>query len=53
MKKDWFWIFIFITIMVMIFVGFAVFDNIALSLVFGIGVGSVFGWLFTYKKHKV
>ena len=37
----------------MTIVGFMVFDNIALSLVLGIGVGSVFGWLFTYKKHKV
>lgn len=50
MKKDWFWFFIFIVMMT--FVGFVVFDNIAPSLVFGIGVGGIFGWIFSGKKPK-
>jgi len=36
--------------MMMLVVGFSVFDNVASSLIFGIGVGSVFGVLFATKK---
>jgi hypothetical protein len=40
------WFGVFLCIVMMSVVGFLVFDNIASSLIFGIGVG---GWLFTTK----
>lgn len=45
MKKDWSWFLIFIVIMTA--VGFAFFDEFALSLAFGLGAGSIFGLLLT------
>ena len=49
-KVSWFGVFFFI--MMMTVVGFLVFDNIASSLIFGIAVGGIFGWLFTTKKPR-
>jgi len=34
----------------MLVIGFSVFDNVASSPIFGIGVGNVFGVLFVTKK---
>lgn len=51
MKKiNWFWFFIFIVMMTM--VGFFVFDNTASSIIFGIAVGGIFGWIFGAQKPE-
>ena len=47
-KVSWYWVFLYIFMMTV--VGFMVFDNIASSLILGIGVGGIFGWLFSTKK---
>ncbi|WP_026690784.1 hypothetical protein [Alteribacter aurantiacus] len=49
MKVYWFWISLFIIMMTV--VGFFVFDNVASILIFGIGVGGIFGWFLTSKKE--
>ncbi|HZG71081.1 MAG TPA: hypothetical protein VEY51_06015 [Chondromyces sp.] len=46
------WFGVFLCIVMMSVVGFLVFDNIASSLIFGIGVGGVGGWLFATNKAK-
>lgn len=48
MKTDWYLFLIFIVMMTT--VGFLLFDNIASKLIFGIGVGGIFGWIFITKK---
>ncbi|WP_169819135.1 hypothetical protein [Anaerobacillus arseniciselenatis] len=47
-KVSWYGVFLYIFMMTV--VGFMVFGNIASSLIFGIGVGGIFGWLFSTKK---
>ena len=49
-KVSWFGVYLFIIMMTV--VGFLVFDNRASSIIFGIGVGGIFGWLFTTKKSR-
>jgi len=48
MKTDRYWFFIFIVMMTI--VGFLLFDNIASKLIFGVGTGGIFGWIFSAKK---
>ncbi|WP_166740227.1 hypothetical protein [Shouchella lehensis] len=43
MKPDWYTY--AITIATMTFVGFTSFNNTAAALIFGIGSGSIFGWV--------
>ena len=45
----WFWIGFYIILMTVF--AFLAFDDIALVLVFGIGVGGIFGWAVTTKKR--
>ncbi|WP_157860693.1 hypothetical protein [Bacillus sp. LL01] len=49
-KVSWFRVFLFIFMMTV--VGFLVFDNIASSLIFGLGVGGIFGWIFSTKRFR-
>ncbi|WP_162800276.1 hypothetical protein [Oceanobacillus zhaokaii] len=49
-KVSWFPVYLFIIMMTV--VGFLVFDNMASSIIFGISVGGIFGWLFTTKKSR-
>ncbi|MCM3618255.1 hypothetical protein M3936_11765 [Sutcliffiella horikoshii] len=49
-KANWFMIPLFVVMMTV--VGLFAFDNIAASLVFGLGVGGIFGWIFSSKKPK-
>lgn len=43
MKQEWFTY--AITIAALTFVGFTSFNNTAAALIFGIGSGSIFGWV--------
>ncbi|WP_170138805.1 hypothetical protein [Oceanobacillus chungangensis] len=47
---SWFPVYLFIFMMTV--VGFLVFDNMTSSIIFGISVGGIFGWLFTSKKSR-
>ncbi|WP_339148829.1 MULTISPECIES: hypothetical protein [unclassified Sutcliffiella] len=49
-KVSWFILSFFVVMMTV--VGLIAFDNIASSLIFGLGVGGIFGWIFS-KKSKV
>ncbi|WP_404430702.1 hypothetical protein [Sutcliffiella horikoshii] len=49
-KVSWFILFLFVVMMTV--VGLIAFDNIASSLIFGLGVGGIFGWIFS-EKSKV
>ncbi len=47
-RMNWYWFFIYVVMMTII--GFLLFDNFASKLIFGIGVGGIFGWIFGIKK---
>ncbi|WP_156302549.1 hypothetical protein [Salinicoccus sp. YB14-2] len=39
-------------IMIMIVIGLLIFDNVGVSVAFGIGTGSIFGIVFSGKESK-
>jgi hypothetical protein len=49
-KRSWYGVILYIVMMTV--VGLIAFDNIASSLIFGIGVGGIFGWIVSSKKSK-
>lgn len=45
-----FWIFFYVLIVTI--VSFFMFDSLAMAIVFGFGVGGIFGWIFSSKKGE-
>lgn len=48
--RDWFMFIIFVAMMLA--VGFTVFERVAVSIIFGLAVGGLIGWLFSGKKKE-
>lgn len=46
----WFWVVFYMVIMTLI--SLFMFDELAITLIFGIGVGGIFGWVFSSKKRE-